>query len=122
MTGANVIKNAIASLAVNDVSKAAQWYERLFGRPADAAPMKELVEWKFDGGGWLQVYQAPDRAGNGSCTLSVTDLEGEVSRLQQAGFETSAPTQTATVKVMMIQDPDGNSIAFAETSDSGIAH
>jgi predicted enzyme related to lactoylglutathione lyase len=121
MEGGNVIRNAIASLAVDDVSKAAKWYERLFGRPADSAPMKELVEWKFEGGGWLQVYQAPDRAGNGSCTLSVTDLVGEAARLQQAGFETSAPTETATVKVMMIQDPDGNSIAFAETSDSGIA-
>lgn len=116
-----MIRNAIASLAVSDVSKAAEWYERLFGRPADGAPMKELLEWKFTGGGWLQVYQAPDRAGKGSCTLSVTDLAGEVSRLHQAGFETSEPTQTATVKVMMIKDPDGNSIALAETSNSAIA-
>ncbi|HUE84444.1 MAG TPA: VOC family protein [Vicinamibacterales bacterium] len=116
-----MIKNAIASLAVSDVSKAAVWYERLFGRPADAAPMKELVEWKFKAGGWLQVYQAPDRAGNGSCTLSVTDLADEVSRLQQAGFETSEPAQTATVRVMMIRDPDGNSIALAEMSSSAIA-
>lgn len=121
MEGRHVIKNAIASLAVNDVSKAAEWYERLFGRPADAAPMKELVEWKFEAGGWLQVYQAPDRAGKGSCTLSVTDLVGEVSRLHKAGFETSEPTQTATVKVMMIKDPDGNSIALAETSRSAFA-
>jgi predicted enzyme related to lactoylglutathione lyase len=116
-----VIRNAIASLAVSDVSQAAEWYERLFGRPADAAPMKELVEWKFAGGGWLQVYQSPDRAGRGSCTLSVTDLADEVARLEQAGFETSAPTATATVKVMMIRDPDGNSIAFAEASDPSIA-
>lgn len=116
-----MIKNAIASLAVSDVLKAAEWYERLFGRPADTAPMKELVEWKFEDGGWLQVYQAPDRAGKGSCTLSVADLVGEVSRLQQAGFATSEPTQTATVKVMMIKDPDGNSIALAETSDSASA-
>jgi predicted enzyme related to lactoylglutathione lyase len=111
-----VIKNAIASLAVIDVSKAAEWYERLFGRPADATPMKDLLEWKFEDGGWLQVYQAPDRAGQGSCTLFVTDLVGEVSRLQQAGLATSEPTQAATVKVMMIKDPDGNSIALAETA------
>ena len=113
-----MIKNAIASVAVSDVLKAAEWYERLFGRPADAAPMKGLAEWKFEDGGWLQVYQAPDRAGRGSCTLAVTDLAGEVSRLQQAGFATSELTQTATVMVMMIKDPDGNSIALAEAVDS----
>ena len=114
----HVIRNAIASLAVSDELKAAEWYERFFGRPADAAPMKGLLEWKFEDGGWLQVYQAADRAGQGSCTLSVTDLVREVSRLQQAGFATSEPAQAATVKVMMIKDPDGNSIALAETSDS----
>jgi hypothetical protein len=48
-------------------------------------------------------------------------LSGEVSRLEQAGFATSEPTQAATVKVMMIKDPDGNSIALAETSDSASA-
>lgn len=116
-----MIRNAIASLPVRDVSQAAKWYERLLGRGADAAPMEELVEWKFHAGGWLQVYQAPDRAGNGSCTLSVTDLAAEMARMQHAGIATTAPTETATVKVMMIRDPDGNSIAFAETSDPTIA-
>jgi predicted enzyme related to lactoylglutathione lyase len=116
-----VIKNVIASLAVREVTLAAEWYGRLFGRPADAAPSKELVEWKFEGGGWLQVYQVPDRAGKGSCTLSVTDLAAEISRLKRAGLETSEPSETTTMKVMMIKDPDGNSIAFVETMDSGIA-
>lgn len=116
-----MIKNAIASLAVNNISNAAQWYERLFGRPADSAPMPELLEWKFQGGGWLQVYQSTDRAGRGSCTLSVDDLAGETSRLRQAGFDTGEPAETGTVKVMMIKDPDGNSIAFSETSDGTIA-
>jgi hypothetical protein len=83
--------------------------------------MAELAEWKFQGGGWLQVYQAPDRAGKGSCTLSVNDLAGEVSRLRQAGFDTGEPGETGTVKVMMLKDPDGNSIAFSETSDATIA-
>jgi hypothetical protein len=83
--------------------------------------MTELVEWKFQGGSWLQVYQAPDRAGRGSCTLSVDDLAGEVSRLRQAGFDTGEPAGTETVKVVMIKDPDGNSIAFSETSDATIA-
>ena len=113
-----MISNAIASLAVDNISRAAQWYERLFGRPADSAPVAELVEWKFRRGGWLQVYQSPDRAGRGSCTLSVDDLAGEVSRLRKAGFDVGEPAETGTVKVVMIKDPDGNSIAFSESSDA----
>jgi predicted enzyme related to lactoylglutathione lyase len=44
------IKNAIASLAVKDLSSAVQWYETLFGRPADSRPMAEVAEWKFERG------------------------------------------------------------------------
>jgi len=51
------IHNAIASLAVKDLKSASQWYERLFGRPPDSKPMPEVVEWKYEAGGWLQVYQ-----------------------------------------------------------------
>jgi hypothetical protein len=59
------IRNAIASVAVKDLKSASQWYERLFGGPADSTPMSEVAEWKFDGGGWLQVYRHPERAGRG---------------------------------------------------------
>jgi len=27
--------------------------------------MTKVAEWKFDRGGWLQVYQLPERAGGG---------------------------------------------------------
>ncbi len=76
------IDNAIASLAVKDLKAAAAWYEKLFGRPADSTPMPEVAEWKFKRGGWLQVYQLPERAGNGSCTLAVSDIEEVVAHLQ----------------------------------------
>jgi hypothetical protein len=53
------IKNALASLAVTDVNSAVQWYEKVLGKPPDSKPMPEVVEWKFERGGWLQVYQLP---------------------------------------------------------------
>lgn len=116
-----MISNAIASLAVKDLSQAAKWYERLLGRAPDSMPMNELVEWKFAGGGWLQVYQLRGRAGNGSCTLSVTDLDREITRLRDLGVEAGSPTESSTVRVVMIQDPDGNSVAMAEAKDNTIA-
>ena len=45
------INNALASLAVNDIKAARQWYETLIGRPADSTQMPDLAEWKFAGGG-----------------------------------------------------------------------
>jgi hypothetical protein len=45
------IKNAIASVAVKDLGAAVQWYETLFGRPADSRPMAEVAEWNVLGPG-----------------------------------------------------------------------
>jgi catechol 2,3-dioxygenase-like lactoylglutathione lyase family enzyme len=115
------IRNAIASLAVRDLDAALAWYEKLLGRPADSRPMAELGEWKFERGGWLQVYQGAERAGSGSVTLTVTSLEEQVSAIRDAGMDPGEPIISEKVKVAMIRDPDGNSIAFAEALDPTIA-
>ena len=115
------IKNALASVAVKDLSAAVQWYEKLFGRPADSRPMSELAEWKFERGGWLQLYQNADRAGSGSLTLSVNDLDEQVSHLRKCGVRTGQQIISEKAKVVMIKDPDGNSIAFAEALEPNIA-
>ena len=83
--------------------------------------MREVAEWKFEGGGWLQVYQLPARAGGGSVTLAVTSIENAIARLGELGIDASRGTSGAKVKTVMITDPDGNSIAFAEALDPGIA-
>jgi hypothetical protein len=69
------IDNALASVGVNNVEAAVAWYEQLLGRPADSTPMPEVAEWKFKRGGWLQVYQLPERAGQGSFTLAVSNID-----------------------------------------------
>jgi catechol 2,3-dioxygenase-like lactoylglutathione lyase family enzyme len=115
------IRNAIASLAVRDLDVSLAWYERLLGRPADSRPMAELGEWKFERGGWLQVYQGTERAGSGSVTLAVTRLEEQISAIRDADMDPGEPIISEKVKVVMIKDPDGNSIAFAEALDPTIA-
>jgi predicted enzyme related to lactoylglutathione lyase len=116
------IRNAIASVAVKDLQKAAAWYEKLFRRAADSNPMLEVAEWKFERAGWLQVYQLPERAGQGSCTLAVTDIEAVIDHLRSLGIDTGQKTSGAKVKTVMITDPDGNHLAFAEAIDSTMAH
>ncbi len=115
------IENAIASVAVRDLKAASAWYEKLFRRPADSTPMPEVAEWKFERGGWLQAYELPERAGAGSCTLAVTDLAGLIAHLQSLGIDTGETTSGPKVKTVMITDPDGNHLAFAEAIDPTMA-
>ena len=123
------IKNALASVPVRDLSSAVQWYERLIDRPSDSRQTSEVVEWKFERGGWLQVYQNAERAGSGSFSLVVSSLDEQVSTLKKCGLDAGQQMIGEKVKVVMIKDPDGNSIAFAEaigptpeTRTSGIIH
>jgi predicted enzyme related to lactoylglutathione lyase len=116
------IRNALASVPVKDLKAASRWYERLFGRAADSTPMSEVAEWKFAGGGWLQVYQLPERAGKGSVTLAVSDLDEQLGDLRQRGIDAPPAMRGDKVNVVMIKDPDGNSIAFAEAIDPNMAH
>ena len=115
------ITNAIASLAVRNLASAQQWYEKLLGRAADSTPMPEVAEWKFDHGGWLQVYQGPERAGHGSCTLAVSDLDEAIAGLVQKGIDPGSPMISEKAKVVMIKDPDGNSFALSQAIDKTMA-
>jgi hypothetical protein len=116
------ITNAIASVAVKDLAKSVAWYRTLFGRVPDSTPIPVLAEWKFERGGWLQVYELKERAGAGSVTLAVNSLEDQIAALRQIGLDPGRPMISEKVKVVMIKDPDGNSLAFAQAIDQSMAH
>ncbi len=115
------INNAIASLAVTNIASAIAWYEDLLEQEVDSTPMPELAEWKFAHGGWLQVYQLPERAGSGSCTLSVSNIDEMAAHAARLGIATYARSTDDKVATLMITDPDGNHIAFAQAYDRHIA-
>ena len=83
--------------------------------------MPEVAEWKFAHGGWLQVYELPERAGHGSFTLAVSDIEEVVAHIQELGIDASQRSSGSKVKTLMIVDPDGNHIVFAEAIDKSMA-
>jgi hypothetical protein len=85
-------------------------------------PMPEVLEWTFPGGGSLQVYALAQRAGHGSCTLAVDNFEAVVRILEGLGIDTSQRTSSDRVKTVMVTDPDGNHIAFAQAIDLSLAH
>lgn len=115
------IKNVLASVPVKDLGSAKGWYARVLGRPADSTPMPTLAEWKFDGGGWLQVYEGPERAGGGSVTLAVDDMDRTVADLRALGIDAGDEMGGMQTRVVMVKDPDGNSLAFAYSSDPTMA-
>ncbi len=115
------IENVLASVAVRDLDAAVAWYGKLLGRPSAPRPMKEVAEWTFPRGGVLQVYLLPERAGACSCTLSVTDLDAEIAKLDEMGVDTSERSSAPQVKVVMITDPDGNHLAIAQPLGEGVA-
>jgi catechol 2,3-dioxygenase-like lactoylglutathione lyase family enzyme len=114
------VVNALASLAVRDLAASTEWYETLLG--PSTHPMPEVVEWRLERGGGLQVYLLPERAGRGSCTLVVSDIDALATRLRETGLAPSVePTRDERVDTIMIQDPDGNSIAFAMPKTATLA-
>jgi predicted enzyme related to lactoylglutathione lyase len=115
------IKNAIASIAVRNLDSAVTWYQKVIGRQPDSRPMPEAAEWKFERGGWLQVYQLPERAGAGSVTLAVNNIAETIAALEALGIDTRERTSGDKVKTVMIADPDGNHLAFAEAIDPTMA-
>jgi hypothetical protein len=116
-----VITNALAALAVRDLSASSQWYERILG--PGSRPMPEVFEWHLEQGGGLQIYLGPERAGHGSCTLIVSDIDEIAQDLRTSGLDPDAqPVRGDRVDTIMIKDPDGNSIAFAVPKDSALLH
>jgi len=114
------IDNALASMAVKDLDKSAAWYAELLGAKG-SRPMPEVEEWTFPRGGGLQVYQGAERAGNCSFTLVVSDIESVARQLAAMGVQIGDRTDSERVRTLMIEDPDGNSIAIADALDPALA-
>lgn len=110
------IVNAFATLSVKDVRASSLWYEKLFGRAADSSPLPEVAEWKFGGGGMLQIYSSnPTNIGKCSMTLAVTSIDDQIASLKTLGIDPGKLIANEKMKVVMIKDPDGNSIAFSQS-------
>ena len=71
--------------------------------------------------GWLQVYQLPERAGSESVTLTVSNLEEAVAKLENMGVNTGERSSSEKLEILMITDTNGNHLALAEPIDPNLA-
>lgn len=106
------LRKIYAHLACRSLSVSRPWFERVFDRAPDAAPMKGLVEWHHGNGAGFQLFEDPDHAGTGTLTLIVDGLSEERHRLARL-----APGEMETadyVDLIRLRDPDGNLVVLAE--------
>jgi catechol 2,3-dioxygenase-like lactoylglutathione lyase family enzyme len=108
--------SVFAGVAVSDVDAVLPWYEKLFGRPADARPMAGLADYRFAGGAVVQLVADAERAGRSLLTLSFDDLERACSAMRERGLETGPVDDTTSDKVLIaaVSDPDGNAVTLVQ--------
>ncbi|HZC14017.1 MAG TPA: VOC family protein [Thermoleophilaceae bacterium] len=110
------INRVLAGVAVADFDAALPWYERLFGRSADALPMEGLAEWHVPSGGVVQLVVNAERAGRSLLTLDLDGLEHELAALRLRGLDAGVLDDTTSDKVLIAttSDPEGNAITLVE--------
>ncbi|WP_327117309.1 VOC family protein [Streptomyces sp. NBC_01341] len=112
--------HVLAVAPVTDFGPALEWYERLFGRPADTRPMDGLADWHISPDAWLQVFRSPEHAGGALVNLVVDDLDRALSDLAGRGI-IAGGTQPGSgrVRFAAVHDPDGNRVTLIENPVAG---
>ncbi|HEY9291797.1 MAG TPA: VOC family protein [Microlunatus sp.] len=105
------VEHVLAVVAVSDIEAGRTWYSRLFGREPDNNPMQNLVEWQVVDGGWVQVTEDPQRAGDSMLNLAVSDLDEGVREVRECGLNPGEIVEANKgVRLCAITDPDNNAI------------
>lgn len=104
-------------MCVSDRAKAVEWFAVLFGRQADEVIGEEYL-WQVGENAWVVVDDREvraERVGGAMITLGVTDLDDILARLAAHGIA-HEPLETYSngVRHVVVLDPDGNSLSFAE--------
>jgi catechol 2,3-dioxygenase-like lactoylglutathione lyase family enzyme len=107
------ITHVFSGLAVSDYESARSWYERLLGRPPDMLPKHDEAVWQLASTASIYVVADRERAGSGLVTIAVGDLEERLAELAGHGIPSATSGESGPRKVI-VNDPDGNTIAFFE--------
>jgi catechol 2,3-dioxygenase-like lactoylglutathione lyase family enzyme len=117
------------SIAVSDLARAAEFYERKLGLPAGEEQSDESRIYACGGGTSVHVYESPSHAGRATATLAtwyVADLEDVVAELGSNGVtferyddpalkvDEKGIHELGDGRVAWFSDPDGNTFAIEE--------
>lgn len=107
-----------AGAPVADLALAVDWYSRLFGRQADVIVNDDEVMWRVSDSAWIYVFRDPGRAGHGTVTLSVRDLDRTIDELAERGIVGEPVEVVGTAgRKTKFADADGNVVDFIELTN-----
>lgn len=107
------VSKVYAVVSTAQLSRAHEWYSRLFGRASDLHPMAEVHEWHFANGG-VQLVDDASRAGRSMLTVIVSSLDAARAEMQTRDLLLGQATGGDFATIAQIRDPDGNQVTFAE--------
>jgi len=104
-------------MCVRDLTKALEWYEAFFGRPADEVIGEEYL-WQVGENAYIVIDDRDVRAsrvGGSMVTFGLTGMDEILARLAAHGI-THEPVEVYGngVRHVEVLDPDGNSLSLAE--------
>jgi hypothetical protein len=109
------VEVAFTGVPVSALAAGRDFFERLFGRPADIEVAADEVMWRLAESAWLYIVVDTARAGNGLAALSVGDLDATLAELGTRGIE---PVRVEVVggggRKATVLDPDGNTVGIIE--------
>ncbi len=109
------VRYVFAGLVVANRDSAADWYARLFGRPADMLPNEDEAAWQLSDSASLYLLADPDRAGHGVFTFMVDDLDAVLAGVAARGIDPAPVDEMPGIgRKCVITDPDGNAVSIAE--------
>ena len=114
------VKTVLAGVAVTDLRVSKLWYQKLFGREPDTNPIDELFQWALPTGEWIRLFASRSLAGSSSVTLVEDDFGKRLEDLRAARYDIKKLDNSDSIKVAIIEDPDGNEVVFAQ--GQGVRH
>lgn len=100
-----------AGVAVSDLPRAVEWFDRLFGEVESFEPSDTERVWTVAEHCHVYAELQPDHAGHATVTLFVDDFDGFLDSAASRGIEPqSRETYENGVRKAIYRDPDGNEI------------
>jgi catechol 2,3-dioxygenase-like lactoylglutathione lyase family enzyme len=106
------VEIAFTGLPVTSLATGRDFFERLFGRPADVEVAVDEVMWRLAESAWLYVVVDAARAGQGLVALSVADLPATLAELAQRDIHPDRMEDVGGGRKATVLDPDGNTVAI----------
>jgi hypothetical protein len=106
------VEIAFTGVPVTSLDTGRDFFERLFGRPADVEVAVDEVMWRLAQSAWLYVVVDTARAGQGLVALSVADLPATLAELEQRDIRPDRMEDVGGGPKATVLDPDGNTVAI----------